>query len=47
MQPLRLHEGFAAQVADVLGNAAACTEARVQELRRFLHKWLIFHIMTH
>ena len=46
-QHLRLHEEFAAQVADFLGNGESWTEDRVQELRRFLNKWLIGHIMTH
>jgi hemerythrin len=46
-QHLRLHEEFGAQVADFLGNQDEWTEARVQELRRFLNKWLIGHIMTH
>ena len=46
-QHLKLHEEFAAQVADFLGNGEAWTEDRVQELRRFLNKWLIGHIMTH
>lgn len=46
-QHLRLHEEFASQVADFLGNGSDWTEDRVQELRRFLNKWLIGHIMTH
>jgi hemerythrin len=46
-QHLKLHEEFAAQVAEFLGNDQAWTEDRVQELRRFLNKWLIGHIMTH
>jgi hemerythrin len=46
-QHLMLHEEFGAQVADFLGNGEAWTEDRVQELRRFLNKWLIGHIMTH
>jgi hemerythrin len=46
-QHLKLHEEFGAQVADFLGNGEAWTEGRVQELRRFLNKWLIGHIMTH
>ena len=46
-QHLRLHEEFGAHVADFLGNAADWDEERVQELRRFLNKWLIGHIMTH
>jgi hemerythrin len=46
-QHLKLHEEFAAQVADFLGNGEDWTEKRMQELRRFLNKWLIGHIMTH
>jgi hemerythrin len=46
-QHLRLHEEFGAHVADFLGNQEDWTEERVQELRRFLNKWLIGHIMTH
>lgn len=46
-QHLKLHEEFAAQVADFLGSGVAWDEDRVQELRRFLNKWLIGHIMTH
>jgi hemerythrin len=44
---LKLHEEFAAQVADFLGSGVEWSEDRVQELRRFLNKWLIGHIMTH
>ena len=46
-QHLKLHEEFAAQVADFLASDTAWTEERVQDLRRFLNKWLIGHIMTH
>jgi len=46
-QHLKLHEEFASHVADFLGNGQAWTEERVQELRKFLNKWLIGHIMTH
>lgn len=46
-QHLKLHEDFAAHVADFLGNGEPWTEDRVQELRRFLNKWLVGHIMTH
>lgn len=46
-QHLKLHEEFASQVADFLGSGAVWTEDRIQELRRFLNKWLIGHIMTH
>ena len=44
---LRLHEEFAASVADFLGGGDDWNEDRVQEMRRFLNKWLIGHIMTH
>ncbi len=46
-QHLKLHEDFAGHVADFLGNGDAWSETRVQELRRFLNKWLVGHIMTH
>lgn len=46
-QHLKLHEEFGSSVADFMGNGDAWTEDRVQELRRFLNKWLIGHIMTH
>lgn len=46
-QHLKLHEEFGAQVADFLGNGDAWSEERIQDLRRFLNKWLIGHIMTH
>lgn len=46
-QHLKLHEEFAGQVADFLSAGTEWTEDRVQELRRFLNKWLIGHIMTH
>lgn len=46
-QHLRLHEEFAAKIADFLVTGDDWTEERVQELRRFLNKWLIAHIMTH
>ena len=46
-QHLKLHEEFAAQAADFLGGGVEWSEERVQELRRFLNKWLIGHIMTH
>lgn len=46
-QHLKLHEEFGAHVAEFLGSGEPWTEERVQELRRFLNKWLIGHIMTH
>jgi len=44
---LKLHEAFGVQVADFLSGGDAWSEDRIQELRRFLNKWLIGHIMTH
>lgn len=44
---LKLHEAFGAQVADFLSGGDEWSEERIQELRRFLNKWLIGHIMTH
>lgn len=46
-QHIKLHEDFASRVADFLGNGDDWTEERVQELRRFLNKWLVGHILTH
>lgn len=46
-QHLKLHEEFSAQVADFLGSGDDWTEERVDNLRRFLNRWLIGHIMTH
>ena len=44
---LRLHEEFAAAVADFLGSGESWDETRLTNLRRFLNKWLIRHIMVH
>ncbi len=44
---LKQHEEFASQIADFLMGSDGWTEERVQDLRRFLNKWLIGHIMTH
>lgn len=46
-QHLKLHEDFASRVADFLSNGDDWTEERVQDLRRFLNKWLVGHILTH
>jgi hemerythrin len=46
-QHLKLHEEFGAHVADFLSGGDGWTEERINELRRFLNKWLIGHIMTH
>jgi hemerythrin len=44
---LQLHETFGTQVADFLSSGESWSEERIQNLRRFLNKWLIGHIMTH
>lgn len=44
---LKLHEDFGAQVAEFLASGEPWSEDRVRDLRRFLNKWLIGHIMTH
>ena len=44
---LALHEQFSAQVADFLSNGDEWSDERVQELRKFLNKWLVGHILTH
>ena len=46
-QHMKLHEEFGAQVADFLGDGEQWSDERIRELRRFLNKWLIGHIMTH
>lgn len=46
-QHLALHEQFSGQVAEFLSSHAGWNEERVQELRRFLNKWLVGHILTH
>ena len=46
-QHVKLHQEFAAQVADFLAAGNSWSEERVQDLRRFLDKWMIGHIMTH
>lgn len=46
-QHLKLHEEFGAFVGEFLSNDAGWSEERVYELRRFLNKWLIGHILTH
>jgi hemerythrin len=46
-QHVALHEEFASRIGDFLFSGDDWTEERVQELRRFLNKWLISHIMTH
>jgi hemerythrin len=44
---LKLHEEFGGQVAEFLANDEPWSQERIQELRRYLNKWLIGHIMTH
>ena len=44
---LKQHEAFAARVAEFLTGGDDWTEERVQDLRRYLNKWLIAHILTH
>jgi hemerythrin len=44
---LKLHEEFGAQVAEFLASGEHWSDDRVRDLRRFLNKWLIGHIMTH
>ena len=44
---LAMHEQLAGQVSDFLLSGSEWTEERVQELRRFLNKWLVGHILTH
>ena len=44
---LKLHEDFGSTVADFLGRSDEWSDERVHELRRFLNKWLIGHILTH
>jgi hemerythrin len=44
---LELHEQFSTQVADFLSSSSEWSEDRIQELRKFLNKWLVGHILTH
>lgn len=46
-QHLHLHEQFSQQVAEFLSTGSDWPEERVQELRKFLNKWLVGHILTH
>jgi hemerythrin len=46
-QHLVLHENFSSQVADFLSSSNEWSDDRIQELRRFLNKWLVGHILTH
>lgn len=44
---LKLHETFGVTVAEFLGADEDWSDERIQDLRRFLNKWLIGHILTH
>jgi hemerythrin len=44
---VEMHEGLATRVSEFLVGGAAWSEHRVQELRTFLNKWLVGHILTH
>jgi hemerythrin len=44
---LKLHEQFSVTVADFLGAGSDWDADRVDQLRKFLNRWLIGHIMTH
>ncbi|MEJ8838029.1 bacteriohemerythrin [Ramlibacter sp. AN1133] len=44
---VEMHEGLAARVSEFLVSGASWSEHRVQELRTFLNKWLVGHILTH
>lgn len=44
---LLLHEAFSTFVAEFLAGSDSWNEDRVRDLRRFLNKWLIGHILTH
>ncbi len=46
-QHLHLHEALAQQVSEFLASDAEWSEERLQELRRFLNRWLVGHILTH
>lgn len=46
-QHLALHENFSSQVAEFLSSGSEWTDERIQELRKFLNKWLVGHILTH
>lgn len=44
---LELHEAFSSQVAEFLSSSSEWSDERIQELRKFLNKWLVGHILTH
>ena len=44
---LALHESFSSQVAEFLSSSSEWSDERIQELRKFLNKWRVGHILTH
>jgi hemerythrin len=46
-QHIELHEKLAEQVSGFLVSGTAWSEERVRELRSFLNKWLVAHILMH
>jgi hemerythrin len=44
---VELHENLAVRVSEFLVGGAGWSEQRVQELRTFMNKWLVGHILTH
>lgn len=44
---LQMHEQLGQQVAEFLSGRQDWTEERVNDLRKFLNKWLVGHILTH
>lgn len=44
---VELHEGLSARVSEFLVGGTAWSDQRVQDLRTFLNKWLVGHILTH
>jgi hemerythrin len=44
---VEMHENLAVRVSGFLVGGAGWPEQRVQELRTFLNKWLVGHILTH
>lgn len=46
-QHVELHEKLAAQVSGFLVSGTRWSDTRVRELRSFLNKWLVAHILMH
>jgi len=44
---IEMHESLAARVSEFLVGGTGWSESRVQELRTFLNRWLVGHILTH